>query len=625
MARPIKRNNNKGNNIIVKSDNRKEVVIHDLGEGMIKEFLSRKLIDFDIDKKYYGARFFEDASLGETIDYINSTETQTSFLVRYLECAEEAFKLLLSGHPVYDLLYWFRRIPPSNYFGYGIDSSIKLWHEILTNAIFKYGEYSSTCDEERCKILFGGGLHPESVCEAYIRGENISKGIIITLKSLFRALTVSHFYLLCTQDYRVFNKGGTLQATDNDYVYEVTQSPELQHLVNLFDSNSHNLLSISGFNIDNLEDKQDNLFKLIGCVLNANNKLQLPESYFKKIGLDTKRIKTDNLSKRLNYFPAVVELKEIFEYLSYFDNTIIKEYGFTVKDFIVFNLTITLNFLLAIQSFKSALSVLGRGYATIGDFEQYKQVFERKALTMGKMHFQDYSTFPLESIFKLFTSNSSDAAAMNLWTGGPRTYFYHLGNNLYAIDYSAISSVINYFAIDFTNGEGTSANFRGDKFEIKVKRAAEAYNFDIWVFSRMVKFRGAIKKQIDCSFTVGEFLFLLEAKSFNVSFGYDKGDKEAIDYRRIKLEAALEEVESTADFLVKYLGRTGIAIPKQVKYIVPVVVSAFPEFIWDYNQHLFLDKAFQHPRIMPLTALKHLHNLDFQFLSTVNYVRKLSI
>lgn len=624
MAKSKKRNHNKTDKKILSSDNRKELVIRDLGEEIIKEFLSRKLIDFDVEKKYYGARFFEDASKGETINHINSTGTQISFLTSYLACAEREFKLLLNEHPVYDLLYWFRRIPPANYFGYGLDSSIKLWHEIITNAIFKYAKYSSTYDEERCKILFGGGLHPDTVCEAYLQGRPITKSIIITLKSILRTLVVSHYYLLCTQDYRVFNKGGILKSADNDYLYEVTQSAELQHLVNLYDSNYHPLLTTSGFNTDNLENNQDNIFKLIGCALNTNNKLQLPESYFRKIGLDTTKFKTKNLSKHLNYFPAIVELKEIFEYLSYFDSAITKEYGFTVKDFIVFNLTVTLNFLLAIQSLKPALSVLGRGYATIGDFEQYSRVFEQKALAIGRMHFNDYQKFPLKPIFELFTSEAADATNIDLWTRGPRTYFYNLGNNLYAIDYSAISSVINYFAIDFTTGEGKSANFRGDKFESKVKRAAEVYKFNIWVFSRMIKFRGAIKKQIDCSFIVGEFLFLAEAKSFNVSFGYDKGDKAAIDYRRIKLEAALEEVESTADFLVKYAGRTGVSIPKGIKYIIPIVVSAFPEFIWEYNQHLFLDKSFDRPRIMSLTALKHLHDLDFTFVSKLSYVRKLN-
>lgn len=621
MPKSVKHNKDKSK--VVKFDNRKEFVVQDLGEGMIKEFLSRKLVDFDTEKKYYGARFFEDAACGETISYINSTKTQITFLTSYLECAEDAFRLLFNSHPVYDLLYWFRRIPPSNYFGYGIDSSIRLWHEILTNAIFKYGDYSSTCDEERCKILFGGGLHPESVCEAYLQGGAITKPIIATLKSIFRALVVSHFYLLCTQDYRVFNKGGTLDSTDNEYKYEVTQSPELQHLVNLYDSNSHPLLSISGFNIDTIESKPNTLFSLIGCTLNTSNKLQLPEDYFKKLGVDTSRVKTQNLSRRLNYFPAIVELKEMFDYLSYYDSAILQEYGFTAKDFVVFNLTVTLNFLIAIQSFPSALSVLGRGYATIGDFEQYKQIFERKAIAMGKMHFQDYNKFPLESVFKLFTSGASEAKKISLWTRGPRTYFYHLGNNLYAIDYSAISSVINYFAINFTNGEGASANFRGDKFESKVKRVVESYGFEVWVASRMVKFRGAIKKQIDCSFVIGKFLFLLEAKSFNVSFGFDKGDLDAIDYRRFKLEAALEEVESTSDFLVKYVGRTGISLPVQVEYIVPIVISVFPEFIWDYNQHFFLDKAFQQPRIMTLAALKQVQTLDFDFLSNLSFVRKI--
>ena len=284
----------------IKTDYRKELVIRDLGENMLAEFLSRKIIDFDVERKYYGARLFEDASEGNSIEHINNSGEQVHFLMSYLTHTEEAFEHLLNEHAVYDLLYWFRRMPPSNYFGHGQELSIRLWHKIITNAIFKYGRYSSVCDEERCKILFGGGLHPDSVCEAYLRGGSITKTITNTLKAIFRTLVVGHFYLLCTQDYRVFNKGGMLESIDNDYKYEVNQSPELQHLVNLYDSNPHPLLAISGFNTDNIDINPKNLFKLIGCVLNPDNKLKLPSSYFKKIGLDTSKFQTQYISKRLN-------------------------------------------------------------------------------------------------------------------------------------------------------------------------------------------------------------------------------------------------------------------------------------------------------------------------------------
>ena len=183
--------------------------------------------------------------------------------------------------------------------------------------------------------------------------------------------------------------------------------------------------------------------------------------------------------------------------------------------------------------------------------------------------------------------------------------------------------MIKYFGLEFSRLEGKSANFRANEFENKLYQAVLAAGVDVWIHSRVVKFKLAIKKEFDCVFSHNEFLFILEAKSINVSFGYDKGDLESINYRIHELEMALEQAESKADFLVKYSTRLGIPLPAGIKFIVPIVVSAWSEYTWAYNQHFFLDKDFTRPRIISISRINQLSTLDFDYLSQLTYVRKL--
>lgn len=603
---------------------KKDVVVGDLGERIISAFISRSIIDFDVEKRFYAARLFEDASSGESIEHIVKNSSELDFLTDYLGHAEQQFKHLLEGHSVYDLIYWFRRVPPSNFFGFGLNTSINLWYEIITVAIFKYGSYSSSWSEERCSILFGGGLHPESVCECYLQGRDITPPTIHTLKAIFRSLVVANFYLLCTQDYRVFNKGGTLIAADDYYKYNVVESEEIRHLVNLYDKQGpDSILSGSGVYSKTINKVEGSPFHLMGCMLNVKHQHNIPSEYFEKIGFNTAKHSIDSLKKHLNFIPAPLEIDNIITHLKYFESSIIEKHGFSVDDFVIFNQLISLQFMNSLMSFKPLISVFRRGYTTLSDFESYKQHFKKRADSLGTIYFDGYKGFPVDTVFNFFTSTASKASDIDLWTRGPRTYIYDLGNNLHLIDYYALPNVIKYFGLEFSRLEGKSANFRANEFENKLYQAVMAAGFDVWIHSRVVKFKLAIKKEFDCVFSHNEFLFILEAKSINVSFGYDKGDLESINYRIHELEMALEQAESKADFLVKYSTRLGIPLPAGIKFIVPIVVSAWSEYTWAYNQHFFLDKDFTRPRIISISRINQLSTLDFDYLSQLTYVRKL--
>ena len=81
-------------------------------------------------------------------------------------------------------------------------------------------------------------------------------------------------------------------------------------------------------------------------------------------------------------------------------------------------------------------------------------------------------------------------------------------------------------------------------------------------------------------------------------------------------------MEEKVDFLIKNKDNLTVEIPSNVKYITSIVVTSFPEYIWDTSEALFLGEDVS--RIMIPSEISHLKRNDIlKNLHTKDFVKEI--
>lgn len=177
--------------------------------------------------------------------------------------------------------------------------------------------------------------------------------------------------------------------------------------------------------------------------------------------------------------------------------------------------------------------------------------------------------------------------SIELLYSGRHFIFLPFGRKRWFIDYAWINrrlySLFNTVQVD-------DQNFKGDALETAVRRRPSCLP------SKPCKGFDNTSKQIDAAYRVGSHLILVECKAVSRSIGYDKGDPNAILYRRREVvDRALREADAKAKWLLKHPKGTNYNI-SDIKDILPVAVSPFVEFIPSRRFHYWVnDKT---PRVL---------------------------
>lgn len=132
-------------------------------------------------------------------------------------------------------------------------------------------------------------------------------------------------------------------------------------------------------------------------------------------------------------------------------------------------------------------------------------------------------------------------------------------------------------------------------FENVVIERLRDKKFSLWECKKKLKHSDGTLREIDLSFIYKGFLFIGELKSYKMSLSYIKGDIDSLQYRKKKMIDALCQVDDKAKWLSTHVLGTNYQLPKEVKAIVPFVVSPFTEYIWDLDDNLWLTNLI--PRI----------------------------
>ena len=94
-------------------------------------------------------------------------------------------------------------------------------------------------------------------------------------------------------------------------------------------------------------------------------------------------------------------------------------------------------------------------------------------------------------------------------------------------------------------------------------------------------------RQIDASYCVGDRLVIVEARAVGRSIGVERGQIQALEFRRRVLEKALDDIDDKAGWLRNH--RTGRNYDvSRFEAIIPIAVTPFVEFIPSSSSHYWL-------------------------------------
>jgi hypothetical protein len=603
------------------TDNSPQNIIQ-LHQYIVFKYFEENHLALESEKKTFKSQIFDSISDFE----LSSIEILKNNL---LEC-EKLISEIASTHNTYDLLFWSRRLAPKNIFNVA-ESSVILYKEIQALAIYKYGKSNENVYADK-----NIGTIPINLKEYFlldssssikkINSEKLPTSISNLLTDVIRIEILSYIFLDLTQLYRIASKGAEIHFKKATKNITFSMSKDLDYLINLYDErlSKANLFSITGAFLNDSTNKSSNKSFCPAFQINVDNKTKFPifnpqNQAYKNILPD----KDDIIEFTPNYILGAIKLKNIYDFLELFSKEFKEKYNFSIEDFIVFLGFLGNNVVGNIMdSFEFQLHIFNRAYSTLEydldslelEFlENYKSIYENILdKKISETEFKKINPRILLEKFILLKENKND---IDLWTRGPKKILYQLSDSQMIFDYTGLADIISYVTKELTMVDGETGNKRAITFEEElIKELENNFNKEhIWVCQKEIESREG-KKEIDGSFVIDDVLFLLEAKAVNVSFGYDKGDKKALDFRMNKMKSAIKELKSKCAFIKENKNSIVPNIPDKIKYLCPIVISSYPEYIWEKSENLFISTEKNLPRILTINDIQILKELDIKEL-----------
>ena len=197
----------------------------------------------------------------------------------------------------------------------------------------------------------------------------------------------------------------------------------------------------------------------------------------------------------------------------------------------------------------------------------------------------------IETGFQFLRLDESKQKLLQLHYPGPFSLFLPAGDNRYFIDFCYLRRFLPdlFFGVHLDN-----ENFKGQILEDLIQPENKILP------TIPCKAENGELKQIDCAFIIEDRLVIIECKAIGMSFGVEKGQTFAINFRSKKLRQALEEVDDKAKWLINNPIGKNYDISK-IKEILPIVVTPFTEYIPKKNNFYWIDSNI--PRVLSIEEL----------------------
>ncbi len=176
---------------------------------------------------------------------------------------------------------------------------------------------------------------------------------------------------------------------------------------------------------------------------------------------------------------------------------------------------------------------------------------------------------------------------------GPHHVLLPYGQDRWFVDYAWILRRLHDLFVGISISD---QNYKGQALEKAVGRASSLLP------TGPCKALDGTKKQIDCAYSVGSHLIIVECKAVGRSIAYERGDPDAIAYRQQNVvERGLKEADEKAEWLTqKPIGKNYDIT--SFEDVLPVSVSPFVEFIPSKNSRYWISNDI--PRVLTPSELR---------------------
>lgn len=512
-------------------------------------------------------------------------------VLKYKEVVEKELEQILSRHSVAYWLHAYRRLFPGPA---GIDKrphTIALVRGTFEAAIQKYGKmelcrgvgFSNEVDEK--SILDGMLMAPEFKPMR----ENLKKHpqLVLTkfgceqLRELYDLEKLAYEVWRCAAALRILGKGAPLivpsgpvyfhkssEPIESPVYFSDNRSDELDQLVSIYDKRLGGFSASATGTI--FEEKED-----------ASNIL-LPVYNVESLPL------TDEFIP--NFFWVPFNLKRYFKVHEPFGDAFENKYG------------LPLAWIGAVIDALRARAFQGwqnTGY--LRGFHYWQHAYEgpyllndiineiREFLPSAVRHMEfgiDADDIDISGVINFLGLNEKKRKIIDPLLIGPHSIFLPLNNKSFFIDYAWIERILYnlFFGVNPVN-----QNFKGEILEKIVHRNSSALPT-----GPCCSLDGT-RRQIDAAFEIEDVLIIVECKAVGKSFGFERGDFEAVAYRNRIIETALQAIDEKGRWLAANHVGKNYNIQK-FKKILPIVVTPFIEYIPSLNLHYWLSEDL--PRVM---------------------------
>ncbi|MGX6444064.1 hypothetical protein ACWM35_12685 [Neobacillus sp. K501] len=579
-----------------------------------------KKIVQSVTKKYFDKGPFKD-------------EDALNIVTEIQDKLEAAMKEIISKKSIYYWFHLYRRIGPITSFN-ETRQTLWLYRNIMEVAFLKHGKFEvsneliwSTEDSPvpREKIASGNYL---KAMERFEKDKSISVknyGIFLGEFGVKDFIEIYHLeglayeYWRTTVCIRRIHKGGNLIVKFHEYYVENDEESNL--LMKIYDKRENGVISTTtGIAVSKILDKP---MLLSQYNIERVSTKDYPYQIMFGLPLEIEDLIMDKPVPNFIWQP----FDFTYYYLSHkcLEDEFEEKFGFTLKGFVYTCYLITSQAIFSsIEQPNAALELMKRSYRHYTSIDEY--VDELLDMSQNK-DFQeiipDGININREEIYTILNELTlkEDREHLSLRTLGPRALIlpsYKRGNN-FIIDYAALLPIL----LTITHFLNFNETKKGTLFEDYVEGELEDKDFKLWVCQKELKQEDETSKEIDVSFIYKNVLFICECKANKMSLVYNTiGDKKALNHRKKKMVKALNEVDSKADWLIKDIKGTNYSIPEEVEYIIPIVVSPFEEYIWEYSEELWLTSNV--PRILlPSEILDLNYEAKIEDIIKRPFVRKL--
>jgi hypothetical protein len=209
-----------------------------------------------------------------------------------------------------------------------------------------------------------------------------------------------------------------------------------------------------------------------------------------------------------------------------------------------------------------------------------------------------------KKIFDYLSINENKAKSINLKTLTPSTFLFNLeSENVVFFAYNTITNFLINLWRPIKKG-GNFLKLKGDDFEVAVNN--QLLNLkgtkQIWKTSKRLKGLRS-KKETDLDVFIGKdsFAFAISCKAFYLSEKYLEGEGQQYYEKWIDAIKWLREVEEVGKF-ISIRKNNSPFLPNKYKYIVPIVCTGSPIYVWEEISNLRLPNGT--PRICTISELQ---------------------